>query len=33
LNYKFWNKFKSFLNFKGVQTFWEKSGKFSKILS
>jgi hypothetical protein len=21
------------MNFKGVQTFWEKSGKFTKILS
>jgi hypothetical protein len=34
-SYKFWNKFKfeSFLNFKGTQTFLEKSDKFSKILS
>jgi hypothetical protein len=33
--YKFWNKFKfeSSLNFKGVQTFLEKSDKFSKIPS
>jgi hypothetical protein len=32
-SYKFWNKFKieSFLNFKGVQTFLEKSDKFFKI--
>jgi hypothetical protein len=26
-------KFEQFLNFKGVQTFWEKSHKFPKILS
>jgi hypothetical protein len=34
-NYKFWNKFKleSSLNFKGVQTYLEKSNKFSKIPS
>jgi hypothetical protein len=25
-------KFESSMNFKGVQTFWEKSEKFSKIL-
>jgi hypothetical protein len=33
--YKFWNKFKIeyFSNFKGVQTFLEKSDKFLKILS
>jgi hypothetical protein len=35
LNYKFWNKFKFeySLNFEVIQTFWEKSGKFTKILS
>jgi hypothetical protein len=34
-SYKFWNKFKfeSSLNFKGVQTFLEKSDTFSKIPS
>jgi hypothetical protein len=34
-SYKFWNKFKfeSSLNFKGVQTFLEKSDKFFKIPS
>jgi hypothetical protein len=34
-SYKFWNKFKFeySLNFKGVQTFLEKSDKFSKIPS
>jgi hypothetical protein len=33
--YKFWNifKFESSMNFKGVQTLWEKSEKFSKILT
>jgi hypothetical protein len=33
--YKFWNRFKfeSSMNFKGVQTFWEKSKKLSKILA
>jgi hypothetical protein len=33
-SYNFWNKFKfeSSLNFRGVQTFLEKSDKFSKIL-
>jgi hypothetical protein len=32
-SYKFWKlfKLKSSLNFKGVQTFLEKSNKFSKI--
>jgi hypothetical protein len=35
LFYKFWNKFQfeCFMNIKGVQTLWEKSGKFTKILS
>jgi hypothetical protein len=34
-SYKFWNKFKFeySLNFKGVQTFLEKSDKFFKISS
>jgi hypothetical protein len=34
-SYKFWNKFKfeSSLDFKGVQTFLEKSDKFFKISS
>jgi hypothetical protein len=34
-SYKFWNKFKfeSSLNFKGVQTFLQKSDKFLKITS
>jgi hypothetical protein len=34
-NYKFCNqiKFEYSWNFKGVQTFWEESYKFSKILS
>jgi hypothetical protein len=34
-SYKFWNKFKfeSFLNFKAVPSFLEKSDKFSKIPS
>jgi hypothetical protein len=34
-SYKFWDKFKfeSSLNFKGIQTFLEKSDKLSKILS
>jgi hypothetical protein len=34
LGYKFWNRFKFeySLNFKGVQTLWEKSRKISKIL-
>jgi hypothetical protein len=34
-SFKFWIKFKfeSYLNFKGVQTFLEKSDKFSKIPS
>jgi hypothetical protein len=33
--YKFWNilQFESFMNFKGVPTLWEKSGKFTKNLS
>ncbi len=26
-------QFESSMNFKGVQTLWEKSGKFTKILS
>jgi hypothetical protein len=32
---KFWNKiqFEFSMNFKGVQTLWEKFGKFTKILS
>jgi hypothetical protein len=33
--HKFWNRiqFESSMNFKGVQTLWEKSGKLSKILA
>jgi hypothetical protein len=34
-SYKSWNKFEleSYLNFKGIQTFLQKSDKFPKILS
>jgi hypothetical protein len=32
---KFWNRthFETSMNFKGIQTLWEKSGNFTKILS
>jgi hypothetical protein len=35
LCYNFWNKlqFETSMNFKGVQTLQEKSGKFTKILT